>query len=72
MFQQCPLDPCVFMLRQCDGDRFLGAPVAYVGCHVDDLLVAAPQSIHKAIQEALSATFPIDEWADKEFDFLGS
>ena len=72
MFEQCPLDPCIFMLRQCDGDRFLGAPAAYVGCHVDDLLVAAPQSIHKAIQEALSATFPIDEWADKEFDFLGS
>ena len=72
MFEQCPLDPCIFMLREFKDGGFCGKPLAYVGCHVDDLLVAAPKSVHRKIQEALSAVFPIDEWADQEFDFLGS
>ena len=71
-FQQCPLDPCIFMLRLCDGEEFYERPVAYVGCHVDDLLVAGPRTISEKIQRALSTVFPIDEWIEGEFDFLGS
>ena len=71
-FDQCPLDPCIFMLRMWKQDRFLGAPVAYVGCHVDDLLVAAPASFKDKIESGLSGVFPIDSWEQGEFEFLGS
>ena len=71
-FDQCPLDPCIFMLRMWKEDRFLGAPVAYVGCHVDDLLVAAPVSFKDKIESGLSGVFPIDSWEQGEFEFLGS
>ena len=71
-FEQCALDPCIFMLRRWDSGEFHGAPVAYVGCHVDDLLVAAPKSYRKKIEEALSGVFPIDTWEQDQFEFLGS
>ncbi|CAE7255789.1 GIP, partial [Symbiodinium sp. CCMP2456] len=41
-FDQCPLDPCVFALRKWENGNFVGKPVAFMGCHVDDLLIAAP------------------------------
>ena len=72
-FDQCPLDPCVFMLRRYRPDSgFVGEPVAYLGCHVDDLLIAAPGSLLSLVQNALSVVFPIDSWEDDNFDFLGS
>ena len=73
-FEQCGLDPCVFMLQKWNADTgsFEGPPAAYVGCHVDDLLVAAPDSLRKKIEDGLSAVFPIDTWEEGEFEFLGS
>ncbi|CAE7324982.1 RE2, partial [Symbiodinium sp. CCMP2456] len=71
-FDQCALDPCIFMLRRWSDGQFTGAPVAYVGCHVDDLLVAAPKSFKKKIEDGLSGVFPIDTWEEGEFEFLGS
>ncbi|OLP75510.1 Copia protein [Symbiodinium microadriaticum] len=71
-FEQCALDPCVFMLRKWTAGGFLGEPVGYIGCHVDDILIAAPKSLQGAVQKALSGTFPIDEWEEDEFEFLGS
>ena len=71
-FEQCALDPCVFMLRRCLQGVFAGRPIAFIGCHVDDILVAAPGSIQKKIQKGLSGVFPIEEWEEDEFEFLGS
>ncbi|CAE7528745.1 Copia protein [Symbiodinium microadriaticum] len=71
-FDQCALDPCVFLLRRRDGERFVGRPLAYVGSHVDDLLVIAPTSIGNVVEKKLSDTFPVDTWEDDEFAYLGS
>ena len=63
-----------FMLRKwnADTESFEGPPAAYVGCHVDDLLVPAPDSLRRKIEDGLSAVFPIDTWEEGEFEFLGS
>ncbi|CAE7504439.1 RE2 [Symbiodinium natans] len=71
-FDQCALDPCIFVLREWKNGHFTGPPAAYVGCHVDDLLVVAPRSLKKKIEEALSAAFPIDSWEEDAFEFLGA
>ena len=71
-FEQSHLDPCVFVLRKWEGGGFSGRPVAYMGCHVDDLLIAAPRDLQGAIQEGLSAAFPIEDWEMDDFEFLGS
>ena len=42
-FEQCPLNPCLFQLVSSD-DR---TPRAYVGVHVDDLLVVGPRALSK-------------------------
>ncbi|CAE7827512.1 GIP, partial [Symbiodinium sp. CCMP2456] len=67
-FEQCPLDPCLFQLVS-DGSR---VPRAYVGVHVDDLLVVGPRSLSKLIRETLSSTFPVDDWEIDDFDYIGS
>ena len=72
IFDQCALDPCVFMLRKLVDNKLDGDPVGYVGSHVDDLLVVAPDSIGKIIKDKLSKVFPVDTWEDDEFAYLGS
>ena len=71
-FDQCPLDPCIFTLRQYQNGKFVGSPIGYVGTHVDDLLVVAPGSVSELIQGALSKEFPIDDWETQLFNYLGS
>ncbi|CAE7467344.1 RE2 [Symbiodinium sp. CCMP2456] len=72
IFDQCPLDPCVFLLRKVVNGKMEGPPVGYVGSHVDDLLVIAPATIGDAIKAELSKTFPVDTWENDEFAYLGS
>lgn len=71
-FDQCPLDPCIFMLRKYDGLKFSGKPVGYVGSHVDDLLVIAARAVNKLIQAGLSEVFPIDKWEEDHLDYVGT
>ncbi|CAE7261564.1 RE2 [Symbiodinium sp. CCMP2592] len=71
-FEQCPLDPCIFMLRRRDNEKFTGKPLGYVGSHVDDLLVIAGKVVNKLIQAALSKTFPIDKWEEDHLDYVGT
>ena len=71
-FEQCPLDPCVFVLREVVEGEPTGAPVGYIGCHVDDILIVTAETYMKAIQTGLSTTFPIETWEDDDFEFLGS
>ena len=67
-FEQCPLNPCLFQLVSSD-DR---TPRAYVGVHVDDLLVVGPRALSKTIRASLSSTFPVDDWEINDFDYIGS
>ena len=69
---QCPLDPCIFMLKEKDNDKFIGKPIGYVATHVDDILVIAPKSIGSKIKHGLSETFPIDKWEVNHLDYIGS
>ena len=70
-FEQCPLDPCIFMLREYKEGKFTGQPKGYVGTHVDDLLTVAPTAVSKLIEEALGHTFPVGEWESELFNWLG-
>ncbi|CAE7197707.1 unnamed protein product [Symbiodinium sp. CCMP2592] len=71
-FDQSPMDPCIFMLRRWENDGFHGEPVAYLGCHVDDLLIAAPRRLQELVQQALAKKFEIQTWEVDKFEFLGS
>ncbi|CAE7496514.1 GIP [Symbiodinium sp. CCMP2592] len=64
----CPLDPCVYLL-QAEGEL---RPRAYIGIHVDDLIILAPREVRLALQEKISALFPVDSWESEEFDYIGS
>ena len=71
-FVQCPLDPCIFMLREIVDGAYKGEPQGYVGSHVDDLLVVGGKKMNAMIREALSARFPIDKWELNHLDYVGS
>ncbi|CAE7361897.1 RE2 [Symbiodinium sp. CCMP2592] len=71
-FEPSAMDPCVFALRKWDGEKFYGTPVAYLGCHVDDLLIAGPRKLQHIIQQALAGKFEIQTWEADDFEFLGS
>ncbi|OLP81847.1 Copia protein [Symbiodinium microadriaticum] len=71
-FEQSPMDPCVFMLKEINEGEHRGQPIAYLGCHVDDLLIAAPRRLQLLVQQALSDVFPIETWETDVFEFLGS
>ena len=64
----CPLDPCVFLLQNDDCLQ----PKAYVGIHVEDLLVVAHEKYRLALQGRISELFPVDSWEEGEFDYIGS
>ncbi|CAE7492417.1 GIP [Symbiodinium natans] len=70
-FCQSPMDPCVFALRRWDGKKFSGRAVAFVGTHVDDLLVVGPGSLAEKMKEQLSRAFPIDSWEQDVFNYVG-
>ncbi|CAE7541147.1 RE2 [Symbiodinium sp. CCMP2592] len=70
-FEQSALDPCI-LLRRVRNGSFEGEPVAYLGCHVDDLLIAAPRLLQERIQEALANKFEVQTWEVDKFEFLGS
>ncbi|CAE6956523.1 RE1 [Symbiodinium sp. CCMP2456] len=72
IFDQCPLDPCVFPLRRVVNGKMHGKPVGYVASHVDDLLVIASMSVSLRIREELSKVFPVESWEEDEFTYLGS
>lgn len=61
------LDACYFLLRDGQGHLHGGLLI-----HVDDLLVAAPRDILEPLRKVLSATFPIADWEENEFDYVGS
>ncbi|CAJ1331158.1 unnamed protein product [Effrenium voratum] len=65
--EQHPLDSCFFLLRNAEG-VLRGALVT----HVDDILIAAAPQELVQLKKNLSGIFPIAEWEDKEFEYIGS
>ena len=66
-FEQNDIDPCVFHIVDARGDT-----VGLLETHVDDLLLLVEERYKKATQEKLSQTFPISEWEDDAFKYVGS
>ncbi|CAE6922017.1 RE2 [Symbiodinium sp. CCMP2592] len=71
-FDQCPLDPCIFQFKVKDLDGNSGAPEAYVAVHVDDLLMVGDRELNRQLKDALSKAFPVDDWEDDSFEYMGS
>ncbi|OLP81844.1 Copia protein [Symbiodinium microadriaticum] len=73
-FYASPLDPCVFQLIEVDNeDNNTGeAPSCYAVVHVDDILLVCDKKVRNLIQRQLSECFPVEEWENDTFDFIGS
>ena len=74
---QCSLDHCIFMVQPVleeggEGEVKLGAPEAYLGIHVDDILLIGDDELCQLLKKKLSDTFPIQEWESNAFDYVGS
>ena len=74
---QCSLDHCIFMVQAIngegeDGTPILGPPEAYLGVHVDDILLVGEDRLCQLIKQELSSVFPIHEWETGSFDYVGS
>ena len=69
-FKQSPVDSCMFFLYKTDDEK--ENPCAYLGVHVDDVLVAGEGDLAGSIRQGLSEVFPISDWEVNTFEFLGS
>ncbi|CAE7232220.1 RE2 [Symbiodinium sp. CCMP2456] len=76
VISNCSLDHCIFIVQEEvqgeDGVKFLRAPEAYIGVHVDDVLLVGDDQLCGLIKEKLSEQFPIREWESESFDYVGS
>ena len=72
----CSLDHCIFMVQEEvtneDDGKQLRNPEAYIGVHVDDVLLVGDDELCQLIKKELSAQFPIREWESGSFDYVGS
>ena len=69
---QCELDPCIFQLCRITEGIPVGEPLAYLAVHVDDLLGIGHKETLGRLKTALSRTFPVDDWEDDLFEYIGS
>lgn len=61
------IDPCVFVLQGVKSQRVHGLLLT----HVDDLMLAAEPELNKAMQKTLKEKFPVDDWEEGEFEYVG-
>ena len=64
--RQHELDACFFLLY--DQNTTLRGTLT---THVDDLLLGCCKDMQKDLREALSGLFPISEWEEETFDYVG-
>ena len=74
---QSTLDHCIFMVQQVlvyegQDDEVLGSPQAYLGVHVDDVLLVGRKDLCEVLKDEISARFPIRDWEAERFDYVGS
>ena len=65
--EQNEIDPCAFRIRRVS-DRYI---CGMIFTHVDDLLVMAAPEIFQEVKDKLSERFPIDEWEQNNFEYVG-
>ena len=65
--EQHYIDPFVFLLM----GRHSGLVRGLVLTHVDDLMLTVEPGLREAVQTRLRGLFPIDDWEDDEFDYVG-
>ena len=70
--KQNPIDPCAFHIigkqSPCHSKE---ETCGMIFTHVDDLLVMTQPSIHSQIRDAIKARFPVDEWEEDNFEYVG-
>ncbi|CAE7625738.1 unnamed protein product [Symbiodinium sp. CCMP2592] len=64
---QNEIDPCIFMMVGKDSGEVKGVILT----HVDDLLLLCEKRLMKPLQQALSSRFPVEDWQDNSFEYLG-
>lgn len=64
---QNEIDPCVFQITQVGSGKIDGLLLT----HVDDLMLMAPEELATHIQKTLKDMFPVDEWENDTFEYLG-
>ena len=74
---QSTLDHCIFMVQRVNerdeaGDPVLDPPMAYLGVHVDDVLLVGDGGLCELLKTELSRQFPIQDWEEDKFDYVGS
>ena len=69
---QCPLDPCIFQIHRANQDGTRSDPIAYIGIHVDDILLVGKKAHLQEIKGYLNQAFPVDEWIFDCFEYVGS
>ncbi|CAE7585010.1 GIP [Symbiodinium sp. CCMP2592] len=74
---QSSLDHCIFMVQEIvanegQDDEILGTPEAYLGVHVDDVLLVGKRALCEVLKKAISERFPIRDWEADSFDYVGS
>ena len=74
---QNTLDHCIFMVQKIEsydeeGQPRLGVPEAYLGVHVDDVLLVGDGALCDLLKRQLSSEFPIQEWEEEKFEYVGS
>ena len=62
-----PIDPCVFMLRDATSKKTRGLLLT----HVDDLMLLTEPVLTIKIQQELAKMFPVDEWQQDSFEYVG-
>ena len=76
IISNCSLDHCIFVVQEEiqdeNGSKSLRTPEAYIGVHVDDVLLIGDDELCRLIKEKLSEQFPIREWESGSFDYVGS
>ena len=72
-FNQCPLDPCIFVLQNLNQDNEqIEEPIGYLAVHVDDLLLIGEEGPCEALRKELSKKFPVADWEINQFEYIGS
>eukprot|EP00439_Symbiodinium_sp_Y106_P067451 s481_g11.t1 len=74
---QSTLDHCIFMVQEVlpgkDGEEeTLGSPQAYLGVHVDDVLMVGKRGLCEVLKAEISEKFPIRDWETEKFEYVGS
>ena len=75
--RQCTLDHCIFMVQEAvyngeGGVATYKEPQAYLGVHVDDILLIGLDEVCTSTKASLSEVFPIPEWETGSFEYVGS